>query len=47
MPHSITTKLKPQIIATRVASSECRRSMPLSLGAETMKDQRFVLHGNI
>ena len=35
MPQSITTKLKPQMVATRAASRESRNDMTPSSGAES------------
>lgn len=48
MPQSMTTKLKPQTMATRVARSAWRRLrdavMPASLDARIVKHQRLDLH---
>jgi hypothetical protein len=43
MPQSITTKLKPQMVATRAASSESRRDMRAILRRGTIKHQRIVM----
>ena len=44
MPQSMTTKLKPQIVATRAARRESRRFTHSSVPDVTMKHQRMILH---
>ncbi len=43
MPQSMTTKLKPQMVATRAARRESRVFTVLSLGDPSMKHQRFFV----
>ncbi len=43
IPQSMTTKLKPQIVATRAARRESRVFTWVSLVARTVKDQRMVM----
>ena len=43
IPQSITTKLKPHMVATRAASRESRRFTGSSLDARTMQHQQMIM----
>ncbi len=47
IPQSMTTKLKPQTVATRAARSESRTVTGVRLPSETMKHQQNVLHDSM
>jgi len=44
MPQSMTTKLKPQMVATRAARSESREFTRRMLAGLTMKHQQTLVH---
>jgi hypothetical protein len=47
MPQSMTTKLKPQMVATRAARSESRVFTRRSLVPSRMKHQQTVVHATM